>query len=168
MQLAVIEYARHVAGLKDAHSAEFRADSSQNVIDLMESQKNVKDLGGTMRLGAYECKVTPKYAGKPTKAFGAYGRDKISERHRHRFEVANKFREEIESKGLLVSGKGIHAETGTELVEMVEIPGHTWFLGCQFHPEFLSKPLAPHPLFKAFIQAAKEAGRGLQRSLPGV
>jgi len=168
MQLAVIEYARNVAGLKDAHSAEFRPDGSQNVIDLMESQKNVKDLGGTMRLGAYDCKVTQKFAGKATRAFAAYGKEKISERHRHRFEVSNRFREQIEEKGLLVSGRGIHAETGTELVEMVEIPGHTWFLGCQFHPEFLSKPLQPHPLFRGFIQASKEAGKGLQRALPGV
>jgi CTP synthase len=168
MQLAVIEYARNVAVLKDAHSAEFRPDGSQNVIDLMESQKNVKDLGGTMRLGAYDCKVTQKYSGKATRAFAAYGKEKISERHRHRFEVSNRFREQIEEKGLLVSGRGIHAETGTELVEMVEIPGHPWFLGCQFHPEFLSKPLQPHPLFSGFIQASKEAGKGLQRALPGV
>ena len=168
MQLAVIEYARNVAGLKEAHSAEFRPEGTQNVIDLMQSQKGVKDLGGTMRLGAYECKVTAKFAGKPTRAFAAYGSEKISERHRHRFEVSNQFRAQIEEKGLLVCGKGIHAESGTELVEMVEIPGHAWFLGCQFHPEFLSKPLSPHPLFRAFIQASKEAGRGLQRALPGV
>jgi CTP synthase len=168
MQLAVIEFARNVAKLKNANSAEFRPDGTENVIDLMESQKAVKDMGGTMRLGAYVCQIQSKSGGKPTRAFAAYGRESISERHRHRFEVANSFREKLESKGLIVSGKYIETETGTELVEMIELAGHPWFLGCQFHPEFLSKPLAPHPLFAAFIKAAKESGKGAQRSLPNV
>ena len=168
MQLAVIEFARNVAKLKTANSAEFRPEGTENVIDLMESQKAVKDLGGTMRLGAYICQIQSKHGGKPTRAFTAYGKDSISERHRHRFEVANAFREKLESKGLIVSGKFVDQETGTELVEMVELPNHPWFLGCQFHPEFLSKPLAPHPLFAAFIKAAKESGKGAQRSLPNV
>ncbi len=170
MQLATIEFARNVAGLKEANSAEFRPDGKQNVIDLMESQRGVKDLGGTMRLGAYACKITAKSAGKTTRAHAAYGAGEISERHRHRFEVNPKFRGEIEKAGLVVSGTGVHRETGQELVEMVEIQDHPWFLGCQFHPEFLSKPLSAHPLFAGFIKAAKEngGGAGSQRSLPGV
>jgi CTP synthase len=168
MQLAVIEYARNVCGMKDANSAEFKPDGKMNVVDLMESQKGVTDLGGTMRLGAYECLVATKYNGKPTRAYSAYGKEKISERHRHRFEVSNTLRGEIENQGLLVSGKHILKGTGQELVEMVEIPDHPWFLGCQFHPEFLSKPLAPHPLFAAFIKASKEASAQAQRPLPGM
>jgi CTP synthase len=160
MQLAVIEYARNVCGLKQANSAEFKPEGRENVIDLMESQKNVKDLGGTMRLGAYACQITPRFGGKPTKAHQAYGKDTIIERHRHRFEVSNKFRGQLEEKGLLVSGRHIDKATGVELVEMVELPNHPWFLGTQAHPEFLSKPLVPHPLFAAFIKAAKEAQHG--------
>jgi CTP synthase len=167
MQLAVIEFARHVAGLTGAHSAEFKPDSAENVIDLMESQKTVTDKGGTMRLGAYPCQVLPKYNGKPTRAYTAYGREAVSERHRHRFEVSNQFRNSIEDKGLLVSGKFVHKETGIELVEIVELPNHPYFLGCQFHPEFLSKPLSPHPLFVSFVKAVREHGRG-QQSLKGI
>jgi CTP synthase len=165
MQLAVIEFARNVAKIKAANSAEFQPQGLENVIDLMESQKAVKDMGATMRLGAYACKVLAKHAGKPTRAFTAYGKETISERHRHRFEVANSFREKLEGKGLIVSGKNI-SENGTELVEMVELPNHPWFLGCQFHPEFLSKPMVPHPLFASFVKAAKSAGKGAQHSLP--
>lgn len=168
MQLAVIEFARHVAGLKQASSTEFRVDGTENVIDLMESQKNVTDMGGTMRLGAYTCSVMAKHGGKPTRAYAAYGRETISERHRHRFEVSNKFRALLEEKGLLVSGRNVNKETSEELVEMVELPNHPWFLGCQFHPEFLSKPLMPHPLFAAFIKATKEAGAGAQPKLKGI
>jgi CTP synthase len=169
MQLAVIEYARNVCGMKDANSAEFKPEGTQSVIDLMESQKGVTDKGGTMRLGAYACNVLAKHGGKPTKAFQAYGKELISERHRHRFEVSNKLRPQIEEKGLLVSGKYVDKESGMELVEIVEIPGHPWFVGCQSHPEFLSKPLAPHPLFQAFIKAAKEASQqGSQKALKGI
>ncbi|RYZ61338.1 MAG: hypothetical protein EOP09_20075, partial [Proteobacteria bacterium] len=114
------------------------------------------------------CNVLPKSGGKPTRAYQAYGSEKISERHRHRFEFSNRFRAEIEEKGLLVSGAFKDAKTGIDLVEMVEIPGHPWFLGCQFHPEFLSRPLSPHPLFSAFIKASKEASQLAQRSLPGM
>jgi CTP synthase len=166
MQLAVIEYARNVCGLKNANSAEFKPDGAENVIDLMEEQKSVTDLGGTMRLGAFTCQVLAKHNGKPTRAYEAYKRETVSERHRHRFEVNNKFRARIEEKGLLVSGKYTH-KGGLELVEMVELPNHPWFLGCQSHPELLSKPLQPHPLFAAFIRASKEAGKG-QRSLKGI
>ncbi|MCM2323076.1 MAG: CTP synthase [Oligoflexia bacterium] len=168
MQLAVVEFARNVCGMKEANSAEFRPEGSENVIDLMESQKDVKDLGGTMRLGAYRCQVLAKNAGKTTRAFAAYGKEAVSERHRHRFEVSNKFRPILEEKGLLVSGKYIDQETKIELVEMVELPGHPWFLGCQSHPEFLSKPLTPHPLFQAFIKAAKDSAKGSQRALKGI
>jgi CTP synthase len=167
MQLAVIEFARNVCGFRDANSAEFKPEGRENVIDLMESQKGVKDLGGTMRLGAYACSVLPKFAGKPTRAYGAYGKETISERHRHRYEVSNQFRPRLEEKGLLVSGRHVDKSTGTELVEMVELPGHPWFLGTQAHPEFLSKPMAPHPLFSAFIKAAKDAAGG-QVSLKGI
>jgi CTP synthase len=156
MQLAVVEYARHVCGLKSANSAEFKPEGTENVIDIMESQKALTDKGGTMRLGAYACQVLAKYADEPTKAFAAYGRDSISERHRHRFEVSSVFRGKVEEMGLLVSGKNVNKETQVELVEMVELPNHPWFLGCQFHPEFKSKPLLPHPLFSAFIGAAKK------------
>ena len=168
MQLAVIEYARNVTGLKDANSCEFKPDGKEKVIDLMESQRGVTDMGGTMRLGAYPCSIAPKHAGKPTRAFTAYGKEKISERHRHRFEVSNTFRKQIEDSGLVVSGLYKDTATGTELVEMVELAGHPWFLGCQFHPEFLSQPLTPHPLFSAFIKASKEAMLQPQRSLPGM
>lgn len=156
MQLAVVEYARNVCGLKSANSAEFKPDGKENVIDIMESQKTLTDKGGTMRLGAYSCQVLPKFAGESTKAYTAYGRELISERHRHRFEVSSEFRGQIEEMGLLVSGKNVNKETHVELVEMVELPNHPWFLGCQFHPEFASKPLLPHPLFSAFIGAAKK------------
>jgi CTP synthase len=169
MQLAVVEYARNVCGIKEASSAEFKPDGKQNVIDLMESQKGVTDLGGTMRLGAYPCQVLPKLGTKPTKAFAAYGRESISERHRHRFEVSNLYRPQLEEKGLVVSGRYEQKSKDSDLVEMVEIPEHRWFLGCQFHPEFLSKPLQPHPLFAAFVKAAKESQGGTkQRKLQGI
>jgi len=168
MQLAVIEFARNVCGIKTANSAEFKPEGRENVIDIMESQKQVTDKGGTMRLGAYQCQIMPKFSGKPTKAYQAYGKESISERHRHRFEVSNPYRDKIEGKGLVVCGKYQDKETGMELVEMVELPNHPWFLGCQFHPEFLSKPMIPHPLFSAFIKAAKDSGRGAQRSLKGI
>jgi CTP synthase len=165
MQLAVIEYARNVAGISHANSAEFKPEGKENVVDLMESQKGVTDLGGTMRLGAYQCQIQAKYNGKSTKAYSAYGKETISERHRHRFEVSNVFRGRLEEKGLLVSGRHVLKESGADLVEMVEIPAHPWFLGCQFHPEFLSRPLSPHPLFQAFIKAAKEASQSSQPNL---
>ena len=168
MQLAVIEYARHVCGLNHASSAEFKPENDQNVIDLMDSQKEIRDLGGTMRLGAYPCQITPKFNGKPTHAFAAYQKDKISERHRHRYEVSNHFRSQLEENGLLVSGRYIDAQKGIELVEMVELPDHPWFLGCQFHPELLSRPLDPHPLFVQFIKASVQSSKGVQPKLKGI
>jgi CTP synthase len=157
MQLATIEYARHVCGLTEANSAEFKPENQQNVIDLMDSQKGVKDLGGTMRLGAYPCRVKQENKGKPTHAFAAYQKEMISERHRHRFEVSNSFRGRLEEGGLVVSGLNVNPKTSEELVEMVELPDHPWFLGCQFHPELLSRPLEPHPLFVGFIKASLKA-----------
>ncbi len=157
MQLAVIEFARSECKIADANSAEFRPKGSSNVIDLMESQKAHTDLGGTMRLGAYPCQlVKESKPGVKTKAFQAYQKEFISERHRHRFEVSNRYVAQLKEKGLIISGKNANPETGEELVEMVESPNHPWFLGCQFHPEFLSHPLRPHPLFASFVEAAKK------------
>lgn len=167
MQLAVIEFARNVAGLDHANSAEFKPNNDQNVIDLMDSQKEVKDLGGTMRLGAYNCIVQHKHNGKNTNAYTAYGKEKISERHRHRFEVSNRFRPRLEEAGLIVSGKNVDAEKGVELVEMVELADHPWFIGCQFHPELLSRPLSPHPLFVQFIKSSLDSGKK-QTRLKGI
>ncbi len=152
MQLAVIEYARHVAGLKDANTREVNPNSSHLVIDVMESQKGMLEggkYGGTMRLGAY-----PAYVGKDTIARAAYGSDTISERHRHRYEVNPKYIPQIEQAGLVFSGK---SPDGT-LMEIAELPRdvHPFFLATQFHPEFKSRPLAPHPLFKAFAEAASK------------
>ena len=145
MQMAVVEYARNVCGLSDAFSSEFKPDCANPIIHLMEEQKGVSRKGGTMRLGAYPCTLT-----KGTMAQKAYGALEISERHRHRYEFNNAYRETLVAKGMALSG--IYKDG--DLVEMVEIPGHPWFVGCQFHPEFKSKPLNPHPLFKAFIGAA--------------
>jgi CTP synthase len=164
MQIAIIEYARNVCGIKGANSAEFKPEGRENVIDLMEGQKGVTDKGGTMRLGAYPCQILAKFNGKPTKAYQAYGKELISERHRHRFEVSNPFRAQLEEKGLTVSGKYTFKDTGLELVEMVELPTHPWFLGCQFHPELLSRPMEPHPLFGAFLKAVKEARQSSTQS----
>ena len=147
MQLAVIEFARNVAGLKHATSYEFHPKDSCAVITVMEGQKSITNKGGTMRLGAYDCTV---YRG--TKAFEAYGRDQISERHRHRYEVNNDFRSQLEGAGLVVSG--VHNAGTTPLVEMIELKNHPWFVACQFHPEFKSRPLNPHPLFVNFIKAS--------------
>ena len=121
-----------------------------------------------MRLGAYMCQILPKFNGKVTHAFQAYGKDKISERHRHRFEVSNVFRSRLEEKGLLVSGRYTDASRNLELVEMIELPNHPWFLGCQFHPELLSRPLAPHPLFVQFIKASLQTAKGTQSQLKGI
>ncbi|ACM20627.1 CTP synthetase [Geotalea daltonii FRC-32] len=145
MQMAVVEYARNVCGLEDAFSSEFKPDCLNPVIHLMEEQKGVSRKGGTMRLGAYPCTLT-----KGSFAQKAYGTLDISERHRHRYEFNNKNRTVLVENGLVLSG--VYKEG--DLVEIVEITDHPWFVGCQFHPEFKSKPLNPHPLFKAFIAAA--------------
>ena len=145
MQMAVVEYSRNVCHLDDAFSSEFKQDCANPIIHLMEEQKGVSRKGGTMRLGAYPCTLA-----KGTLAQKAYGTLDISERHRHRYEFNNDYRDLLVSKGLILSG--IYKEG--DLVEIVEIADHPWFVGCQFHPEFKSKPLNPHPLFKAFIAAA--------------
>lgn len=145
MQMAVVEFGRNVCGLADAYSTEFRADCANPMIHLMEEQKGVLKKGGTMRLGAYPCALT-----KGTFAQKSYGTAEISERHRHRFEFNNAYRDVLIANGLILSG--IYKEG--DLIEVVEIADHPWFLGCQFHPEFKSRPLNPHPLFKSFIAAA--------------
>jgi CTP synthase len=145
MQMAAIEFARNVCGIKEACSSEFRKEGGEPVIHLMEEQKSVSKKGGTMRLGAYPCTLT-----KGTLAHEAYNQIDISERHRHRYEFNNDYRDVLTQHGLTLSG----VYRDKDLVEVIEIPGHPWFLGCQFHPEFKSKPLVPHPLFRAFIGAA--------------
>jgi CTP synthase len=147
MQMAVIEFSRHVAGLADAHSSEFAPDSCNCVIDLMDSQRGIENKGGTMRLGAYPCVMK---AG--TKSAEAYGTLEISERHRHRWEYNNKYREQFEVLGLKIVG----TSPDDRLVEMVELKGHPWFVGVQFHPEFKSRPNRPHPLFREFVRASLE------------
>lgn len=147
MQCAVIEYARNVVGLKDANSMEFDENTAYPVIDLMLEQKNVEGYGGTMRLGQYECHIK-----KGTKAEEAYGTDVIWERHRHRYEVNNEFRKQIADAGLVFSG----LSPDGMLCEMVEIPKNDWFVACQFHPEFKSRPEHPHPLFAGLINAAND------------
>jgi CTP synthase len=156
MQVAVAEFARHVAGLTGANSAEFDPVTEHPVVDLMRDQQGVEEMGGTMRLGAYPCKVVPD-----TKGFAAYGEEVIYERHRHRYEVNNAYRDRLVEAGLVISG----VSPDGRLVEMVELPDHPWFLGNQGHPEFKSRPTRPAPLFRDFIGAAvafknsREAGR---------
>ena len=147
MQIAVIEFARHVAGWTDAHSAEFDSATAHPVIDLMPDQVGVTAKGGTMRLGKYPCLLT---AG--TRAQAAYGQSEIWERHRHRYECSNVFRPALEEAGLRIAG----TSPDGRLVEMVELPEHPWYVGCQFHPEFKSRPDRPHPLFRGFVTAALE------------
>ncbi|NCQ17450.1 MAG: CTP synthase [Ignavibacteria bacterium CG_4_8_14_3_um_filter_37_9] len=144
MQCAVIEYARNVCGITKAQSSEFHK-TRFNVIDIMPDQKNIKNIGGTMRLGAYPCIIE-----KNTKAYEAYKSEYITERHRHRYEVNNKFRAALQSEGLIFSG----LSPNRELVEMIELPGHPWFVGCQFHPELKSRATKAHPLFRDFVKAA--------------
>jgi CTP synthase len=147
MQCAVIEFARNVLGLLDAHSTEMNVNTSAPVIHLQESQRNVTQKGGTMRLGAYPCQIT-----EGSRAALAYHRSEISERHRHRYEFNNTYLEQFENAGMLASG--INKEQG--LVEIVEVTGHPWFVGVQFHPEYKSTVDNPHPLFIDFVKAALE------------
>ncbi|MFN4234794.1 MAG: CTP synthase [Bacteroidia bacterium] len=146
MQCAVIEFARNVIGLEDAHSTEMNPKTQHPVIDLMEEQQNVTEKGGTMRLGAYTCLIQ-----KNSNAYNSYKREEISERHRHRYEFNNKYLEQFESKGMKATGVNPNG-----LVEIVEIPDHPWFVGVQFHPEYKSTVANPHPLFVSFIKAAME------------
>ncbi|MBQ8851790.1 MAG: CTP synthase, partial [Oscillibacter sp.] len=145
MQMAVIEFARHVVGWADADSAEFDHKTAHPVIDLMPDQVNVTEKGGTMRLGKYPCVLA-----EGTHSRELYGAAEISERHRHRYEFSNAFRQELTDAGLVLAGTSPDAR----LVEIVELPDHPWFVGAQFHPEFKSRPDRPHPLFFGFVQAA--------------
>jgi CTP synthase len=148
MQLATIEFARNICGIKDATSTEFDSQTKNPVIDVMPDQKQVlkkKNFGATMRLGAYDCQLK-----KGTRAYAAYGNEKISERHRHRYELNNAYRKALEEKGLVIAG----VNPQKDLVEIVELKDHPFFAAVQFHPEFKSRPLRPHPLFREFMRTA--------------
>jgi CTP synthase len=144
MQLATVEFARHVAGMKGANSTEFDGSTPAPVIDLMAEQRGVEDKGATMRLGSYDCELV-----EGTRASRIYGATRITERHRHRYEVNNAYREQLEEKGLVISG----TSPDGVLVEMIELEEHPWFIGCQAHPEFKSRPGQAHPLFASYISA---------------
>lgn len=152
MQIAVIEFARHAAGIPDAHSREFLSSGKNCVIDLMPDQREDLPKGGTMRLGAYPCQIE---AG--SMLHRAYGCPQVAERHRHRYEVNNAYREVLEKAGMCFSG----LSPDGRLVEAVELNGHPFFVGVQFHPEFKSRPNRAHPLFKKFVASALEAGAGV-------
>jgi CTP synthase len=156
MQLAVVEFARNVCGLSGANSSELSDDTPHPVVDLMPDQRGVTDKGATMRLGAYPCTLRPG-----TVAHDTYGSTDISERHRHRWEVNNDYRDALERHGMVMSG----LSPDGRLVEMIEIPSHPYFVGCQFHPEFRSRPTAPHPLFRRFVRAALDCQKP-QRAQP--
>ncbi len=145
MQTAIIEFARNVCGLDDSHSSEFAPECDNPVISLMESQQHVTDMGGTMRLGAYPCRLA-----RGSRAAEVYGVAEVSERHRHRYEVSNQYRDLFVEHGMRLSG----LSPDGQLVEIVELPAHPYFVGCQFHPELQSRPTRPHPLFSGFIAAA--------------
>jgi CTP synthase len=151
MQTAIIEFARNVCGLEDTNSSEFAPECDNAVISLMESQQHVTDVGGTMRLGAYPCRLT-----RGSRAAEIYGVTEVSERHRHRYEVSNRYRDLFVQKGMKLSG----LSPDGQLVEIIELADHPWFIGCQFHPELQSRPTRPHPLFAGFIAAAERAKRG--------
>jgi CTP synthase len=156
MQIAVVEFARNVAGLPEANSSEFNEFTPDAVIYLMlewfdersgmtQHRDASSDKGATMRLGAYPCCIA-----RDTLAHKAYGEENISERHRHRYEFNNEYKSQLAESGLIISG----SSPSGDLVEIIEIRDHPWFLGCQFHPEFKSRPMTPHPLFREFIKAA--------------
>jgi len=157
LQIATIEFARNVAGLTGANSSEFEEKPAHSVIDFLPEQRNIKDMGATMRLGAYPCVLSPG-----TRAEAAYGMREISERHRHRYEVNNEYRERLVAAGMVISG----LSPDGKLVEMIELRNHPYFVGCQFHPEFKSRPQSPHPLFRSFIGAALRARMEKRRKLP--
>ena len=145
MQIATVEYLRNIAGLKDAHSAEFSETSPRKVFLKLKELAGVAEMGHNMRLGEFVCVLK-----KGSKSYEIYNQDKITERHRHRYEFSPEYESIIKEHGLIVSGKNPERN----LVEMIELPDHPWFVGCQFHPEFKSKPMRPHPLFRNFIKAA--------------
>ena len=145
MQIAIIEFARHVCNMEDANSREINPNTHYPVIDFLPGQNEYSILGGSLRLGRYPCKLK-----KGTKAFEAYGTEEISERHRHRYEVNNEYREALEQNGMVICGTSPNGS----IVEMMELPNHPWFVACQFHPEFKSRPNRPHPLFYNFVKAS--------------
>jgi CTP synthase len=145
MQTMSVEFARNVLGYADANSTEIDPNTTHNVVDIMDEQKNILNLGGSMRLGAFKCKLK-----KGTKAYEIYGKENISERHRHRFEFNNAFKEEFEKAGMICSGMNVESD----LVEIIELKSHKWYIGVQFHPEYSSTVVNPHPLFINFIKAA--------------
>jgi CTP synthase len=145
MQVAVVEYARNLVHLEGANSSEINPTTHYPVIDILPEQKDIEDLGGTMRLGLYPCKIAPD-----SLAMQCYEDELVYERHRHRYELNNEYREKIEAAGLKVSG----TSPDGRLVEMIELPGHPWFLAVQFHPEFTSRPNRPQALFRGFVKAA--------------
>ena len=147
MQMAVIEYSRNVLGIKDANSTEMNPQTPNPVINLMEDQKSITDMGGTMRLGSWKCDV------KADSIIGSvYNSKTIEERHRHRYEYNNKYKEQLEAAGMIATG----INPDTQLVEVVEVPSHPWFVGVQYHPEYKSTVANPHPLFVAFVKAAHQ------------
>ncbi|HIE71761.1 MAG TPA: CTP synthase, partial [Planctomycetes bacterium] len=150
MQAAVVQYARSELGLKDATTTEYDENAKNPVISLMAEQKATNDKGGTMRLGAFDCTLQAD-----TLSHRAYGTETISERHRHRFELNNEYREQLREKGLVMAG----TNPKLDLVEIIEIPDHPWFVGVQYHPEYKTRPLTPHPLFRDFVNAAIENKR---------
>jgi CTP synthase len=154
LQCATIEFARNVLGLDGANSTEFDKNALHPVVALLDVQRKVTQIGGTMRLGAYECKLVPG-----TRAAAAYQADSVSERHRHRYEVNNEYRDRLEAAGLRVSG----TSPDGQLVEVIELTGHSWFVAVQCHPEFQSKPTRPHPLFREFVGAALELRQSKKR-----
>ena len=149
MQLAIVEFARHVLGFSDAHSQELNPDTTHPVIHLMPEQNGVKNLGGTLRLGSYPCRLDTN-----SKAFAAYEEQIIYERHRHRYEVNNDYRKELTENGMVLSG----ISPDGRIVEMIELKNHPWFVATQAHPEFKSRPNHPHPLFKKFVEQALLTG----------
>ena len=150
MQCAVIEFSRNVCGLKDANSTEFKPKTKYPVISLLAEQRKVTDLGGTMRLGSYSCRIKSN-----TLAYKVYRKNSVSERHRHRYEFNNKYKKLLESKGMIFSG----VYQAKDLAEIIEIKEHPYFIAVQFHPEFKSKPDSAHPLFREFIKAALAKNR---------
>jgi CTP synthase len=155
MQMAVIEFARNVLGMASAHSTEMDPDTTHAVINMMEEQKKISMMGGTMRLGSYPCSIQEN-----TLAHNIYGETLIHERHRHRYEFNNRYRPLLEKKGMVIAG----VNKDRDLVEIIEVPNHPWFVAVQFHPEFKSKPLAPHPLFSSFIAAALSLRSGRSKT----
>ena len=158
LHMAVIEFARNVCHLKDANSTEINPETPHPVIDILPEQKKVSEKGGTMRLGAYPCELA-----EGSLANRIYGVNHIDERHRHRYEVNNSYRERLSAKRMVFSGLSPNGR----LVEMIELKNHPWFIGCQFHPEFKSRPMRPHPLFRDFVAAALRCDENHRRVQEG-